>query len=689
MVFFRALVLLSLGLWVTYCPIKAQSVDSVWRYVNLEDVVVTAQYAPTDSRNALYRVQILKKEEIQRQGQYNLADLLSNQLNMQVNPDPILGSGLQMQGIGGQNIQIMIDGVPVIGRLGGNIDLSQINLADIERVEIIEGAMSAQYGSNASGGVINLISKKSQLEGFRVESQNQYETVGIWNNALSLGASLEKLYVGLTGSRAEFQFEDEEALREYETNETADGNTFRTRVNPWNPKLQYGLNGTLAYRFSDSLKATYQYRHFDETLQIYGERRRPQFEPYAFDETFVTKRQDHNLQLEGYLNKTIYLNTSTAFNTFHRRNWMERLEFESGSRRQLNGSQDTTEFTGLLHRTSLSTTKDSRLNGTLGLEYLHETGAGDRIIDSTSNPVNTSQLTNYAIWLGSLYDFGGGLEAAANVRIGYNSRFDHPVVPSAHLKYQPNQNWRLRFSAARGFRAPSLKELYNSFIDVNHFIVGNSSLKPEKSLNFSISVEHDLLSASSHTLTSEVVLFYNSIEDRIVLAEFEPARFNYQNLDRFKTNGINLGLEYRNPSGLKLKGGMAYTRLFNNLSETYDTDTYTGLFELQSELLVPFWTLDFNLTHHYFGRQLRYFENAEGQLAEGFIGAYHLLNASLSRTFWEQRIFLSLGAKNILNTESIPVSGQVGGGAHASSNNSRLIGWGRSFFIKVDLRFVD
>ena len=92
--------------------------DSMLRKIKLDDVVVTAQYAPTSSENAVHQVKVIKAVDIQEQGQNNLAEVLINQLNLKVSNDPILGNGLRIQGIGGENIQVMIDGVPVIGRVG-------------------------------------------------------------------------------------------------------------------------------------------------------------------------------------------------------------------------------------------------------------------------------------------------------------------------------------------------------------------------------------------------------------------------------------------------------------------------------------------------------------------------------------------------------------------------------------------
>ncbi|HMQ59990.1 MAG TPA: TonB-dependent receptor plug domain-containing protein, partial [Flavilitoribacter sp.] len=118
---------LLLAVWIAGIPdVIAQSAgsaaDTVTWSIDLSDIVVTAQYAPTHAGNAVHKIRVIKAEEIHRQGLNNLGEALSRQLNLRVSTDPTLGNGLKIQGIGGENVQIMIDGVPVIGRLDGNID---------------------------------------------------------------------------------------------------------------------------------------------------------------------------------------------------------------------------------------------------------------------------------------------------------------------------------------------------------------------------------------------------------------------------------------------------------------------------------------------------------------------------------------------------------------------------------------
>jgi outer membrane receptor for ferrienterochelin and colicins len=133
----------------------------------------------------VHKSKIIDRVDIDRQAATNLRELLDNQLNMSVKNDNVLGSSISMQGISGQNIKILIDGVPVIGRLNGNIDLSQINLNNIERVEIIEGPLSVDFGTDALAGTINLITNKSQYDKASSSINLYYETVGHYNSDIN------------------------------------------------------------------------------------------------------------------------------------------------------------------------------------------------------------------------------------------------------------------------------------------------------------------------------------------------------------------------------------------------------------------------------------------------------------------------------------------------------------------------
>lgn len=672
-------------------PLLAQedSSDSIQWSVDLEDVVVTAQYAPTSTEKAVHDVTVLKAPDLQRQGFNNLAEVLSQQINLRVDADPILGNGLSMQGIGGENIQVMIDGVPVIGRLGGSIDLSQISLADVARVEIIQGALSAQYGSDAAGGVINIITRRSQLQLWQLEGQSQWESLDINNQQLAVGRRMGKLWVRVSGNWYRAQFAPEDSLRLYENVSLNNGESIRRKKTPWNPKEQIGVSGSARYHFSDSTKLYYRYSYFDEALSIYGEARRPQFQPYAFDENYITRRQDHSLQLESRLTSGWYLQSTTAYNQYDRASATLRRDLTTDTTSLVPGEQDTTLFTALLHRSILSTDRDRSWNVMMGVEALYETAGGDRIIDENSSSPDQVRRANFAAWAGLRLRPASALTLETNLRYGYNSKYRHPLIPSFNLMWTPAKRWVIRTGYAHGFRAPSLKELYFNFIDINHYIVGNTGLEAEHARNATVSAAYKWKLGNSHQLALTGKLFYNKITDRIVLAEYEPLHYNYQNLDRFETHGFQMQLAYKRGAALALSANFAYTRLYNTFVDGFVTERFVPLPEMQNELRyrLPLIRTDLNVQHRFIGRQVRYYQEAGGGLAQGFVGHYHLLHATLSRNFWQERLLLAAGVKNLFDQSTVALSGGSSGEAHSSGNGSQLVGFGRTFFVRMQLNF--
>ena len=136
----------------------------------MQQAVVTAIFESISQ--SFHRINLINKNKIERLAAVNLSDVVKMDASLSLNNDNILGSSLSIQGLSGQNIKILIDNVPVIGRLGGNIDLGHINLSNIERIEIVEGPLSVNYGTDALAGTINLISSKTltQNQSLRLSS---------------------------------------------------------------------------------------------------------------------------------------------------------------------------------------------------------------------------------------------------------------------------------------------------------------------------------------------------------------------------------------------------------------------------------------------------------------------------------------------------------------------------------------
>jgi outer membrane receptor for ferrienterochelin and colicins len=127
---------------------------------DLLEVVITGQLSETLAQDAIHKIRIIGEKELNSGLFLDVASVLSKELNIRVSEDNVLGSSISIQGMSGQNVKILIDDIPVIGRLNGSIDLSQISLSNVERIEIVEGPLSTVYGTDALAGTINIITKE-------------------------------------------------------------------------------------------------------------------------------------------------------------------------------------------------------------------------------------------------------------------------------------------------------------------------------------------------------------------------------------------------------------------------------------------------------------------------------------------------------------------------------------------------
>ncbi len=678
-------ILLSYSLLIGQTPIDS----SLW-LIDLEDVVVTAQYAPTDSRNALHDIQTIKRQHIEARGVNNLEQALQQEAGLRINQDLVLGSSVQLLGLGGQNIKIMIDGVPVIGRQGGNIDLTQINLQNIERVEIVEGPLSVGYGTDALAGVINLITRKSQLKKNRLSLTVQDETRGERNLQINLGRRFGAHWL-LTASAGQDNFE-------------GFGFVDTLRFQEWNPKEQQYGEASLRFQ-KNKHDLRYQFGVFDENVTNLGEVRRPNFKPYAFDDFYQTQRLDHALNYIGQLGENFHAQSVLAYNRFRRYKNSYRNDFETGEELLLDGQQDTSRFSAWQWRSTLASQwKDSPVQFQVGLDLRYDDATGKRIQDSLSGRENFSEIQDYAIFGQLRYQPWTRLMVEGGLRYAYNSRYQAPLVPSVHLKYELDQHWTVRASYGKGFRSPDLKELFFNFIDINHFIIGNPDLEAENSNNFQLSWHYQHENSRGEKVGFKLKGFYNRIQDKITLFEFidteeglRPAidtstfQFAYFNQEIDKNQGVNLRFSYQT-GALNLQTGISMIGYFQPEYESLELDPFTYAIELNGEVsyTVPRSDLRFSIYWRNNDRLINFFPdtNDEGEsivsqrIQEGFM----LTDLTLGIPLWKKRLQLNGGVRNLLDVQTVAVSsGGAAGQGHSTNTGTAVVGLGRSFFLRLQL----
>lgn len=675
-------------------PVLSQQADTTAWSVDLEDVVVTAQYAPTDAKNAVHKVKTIKMAAIRNRGISDLEKLLEHELNIRISQDMILGSSINLQGMSGQNVKVMIDGVPVIGRVGDDIDISQISLHNVERIEIIEGPLSVNYGTNALGGVINIITRKSQIKKFDLNLISSYESTS--EKELNLGMGI-RLHPRLL-LRAEGNYFDFDGFNSLPIEDEA-----YERTHQWNPKQKSNLSGVLRYNFGSDGMLAFRSNLFDEEISNYGVIKRPVFKPYAFDDFYLTRRFDQHLMAESTLWKDYYFKANLAYNQFRREKQVYRLDFEEDLLTEIPAEQDTSVFTSWVFRPVIASKfKKAKLNFQLGADVNFEEGMGSKINDETLDTSGYSSIGDYALFSSLKYRAFAALDIQLGMRMAYNTRFSSPVIPSINIRYRLWNNLVFRASYARGFRAPSLKELFLYFVDSNHYIIGNPNLQPEISDNYQVDFDWALL-PEPYQLNFSLGSFYNDIKSRIDLYDFVevdgelvPAAelgqsttdFTYFNQDRFKSLGLNMGLSFKTET-LKASLGFAPIGRYNLLpEEVVDVDPFSYVMESNADLSysIPKLGLSFHFYIKHNNKLIRYYvdydDDGNAFTNQSEFEGYFLSDFNIVKKFWDKRIQLNLGVKNIFDVKNVNYvnlsSGTLGGGA---TEGQFPVGKGRKWHI--------
>jgi outer membrane receptor for ferrienterochelin and colicins len=653
----------------------AQSKDSSRTNV-IDNVVCTGQFFPTDARRAVNQVRLIDEQTILRRAANNLEELLSSEANLRFSSDLILGSKIQINGIDGENIKVMIDGVPIVGRLNGNVDLSQIPLHNVLRVEIVQGSLSAIYGSNASGGVINIITKKTQAKPLVLGLQSQVESVGIKTAALNIGGQKGKFLVQANANLYDFGGYPVDTLR----------------TSLWNPKNQKAGQAVVKYYLKENQQLTYTYDRMDELISDLGEVKRPKFRPYAFDEYYKTLRSNHALHYEANSEKS-NIQSTLAYNRFFRKVNKYRFDFDRDTQAIVDGEQDTSRINALLWRTIFSKKINQKFSLLTGTELNYENAFSKKIEDNNENRKHFAQILDVSAFVGSKISLlEKQLTLEPILRYAYNSKFNAPLTPAINVLYQANSFWKIRASYARGFRSPSLKELYFNFKDNNHFIVGSTDILAERSHNLSLSPSYSAIYGKMNVIV-EANLFYNHIQNRIILAQFGQLpngqlQYRYANIAEFKTKGAGLSMTINHNERIVLKTSAVYTGYYNTArDENPSLPVYLYSPDLSADFTYTFTGIHliFNVLYRHIGSTPMYNFGKSGTIEEGKLEGWNLLNTSLTKHFFKNKLTFSLGGKNLLDVRNISSQGAIGVG-HSVTAGSQPVSFGRSIFLKAVIR---
>jgi outer membrane receptor for ferrienterochelin and colicins len=482
--------------------------------VQLNTVVVTGTRTPKLLKNSPILTRVITENDIRKVDATNISDLLQSELpgieftysmNQQVS--------LNMQGFGGNSVLFLVDGERLAGETLDNVDYNRLNMNNVGKIEIVKGAASSLYGSNAVGGVVNIISKESK-EPWRVNVNAKYGT----HNEQRYSA-----LISLNGKRVNSATTVQYAsVDSYNFKNEGDYSSFYGGHN-WNFKER------LTYQATDKIKligrAGYYFRERNSGATTHD------------------RYRDFSAGLRGIydISKNDNLEVSYSFDQFDKSDYML---LTSSDVRKYSNVQNSGRAT---YNHTFADKHILTVGGDVMRDYLQsyqftDNGHKSQVTADGFAQLDLNFIKNLNIIAGARYDYFS------------ESNMQH-VSSKLSFMYKLNR-WNLRGSYAGGFRAPTLKEMYMDFDMASIFMIyGNPDLKPESSHNFQLSGEY-----TWRALNFNVGAFCNLVDNRITTVWSQAMKgMLYTNVDRIDIGGIDANFSWRSSWGLGTRLSYIYT----------------------------------------------------------------------------------------------------------------------------------
>lgn len=682
-----------------------QVVIDTTKVTEMDEIVITGQHNLQSIEKSVFEVKVITRADIQQRAANNLADLLNQTLNINITPNTSTGkSGVSLFGLDAQYFKVLIDNVPVINEegVGNNTDLTLINLDDILQIEIVEGAMGVQYGSNAVSGIINIITKKSLSEKTNINVYVQEETVGNeyeWFakgrhiQGLKISHNLNKNTLASIGyTRNDFAgFLGTQQGDVYDQNDGLRGHT-------WLPKEQH--NGKLLLNYSkDKFKAFYKFDYFNETIDEYNRvvdvnenAATDTNDPLALDALYTNNRFLHHLNVDGTIKRKINYNISVSYQEQNKD--IETYTYRIRRDQKLNIQEgEYLSRTAFFSRGTFSNLIDKKtFNLQAGYELTNEKGFGSPLAITISPDENSvkQRLDNYDFFASSEITISDRFSIRPGARVSLTNLFNNQNVFSLSSRYLFKNKIELRTIIGSANRTPSYDELYSYFVDVNHDVQGNPNLNPEKGASVFIHLKKKYILHKKLQLQNKISASYLDVKDRIelIVVEQTPLAFQYNNIDTYKAIGLfsENTLQY---DRFKAQVGISFLGISKILDSNINSnDDFLYNFQMNTSIgySIPDWKTTFSLYFKHIGKQHQFVEktNAHGnqEFLKGTTDAYSWMDATIKKTFFKNKIETTFGIRNLLDITDVNTSA-FSGGAHNGPATSLILGYGRSYFLKI------
>ncbi|MBQ2211052.1 MAG: TonB-dependent receptor [Prevotella sp.] len=559
------------------CLAQTQSAQDVLKMDSIQEVVVTGTGTQHLLKDAPVQTEVISHRQLQQYAGRSIEDILSGLTASFDFNENDMGSHLQMNGLGNSYVLILIDGRRLHGDNGGENDLSLIDPHNIERIEIVKGASSALYGSDAIAGVINIITRKHREQGVMVENTSRVGSYGDirQHNGIALKYGKLSSYTNFQLQHSDgWQNTSEEDPAQTEYHITDSRNKTVNRHTNWQlaEQLNYQLTPQIELYAAGSIYWKRIYRpcghHPGVDVRTYD----LQYNNASISAGGKWKLNDTDvLTLDADWKRHAYryaYTDTTLTDGYVNGRFTNYYPYFPGDK-ELQSDQRLTQVS---LKGIFALPYDQQLSA--GLEYRYDWLEAPMRVKGGKATDNTQALYVQDEWsmLKPLY-------LTAGLRLTRNQGFGTRLTPklSAMLKIG---ELRLRATWSQGYKTPTPKELHYQYIrnmSGVYLYLGNTNLKAQTSNYFGLSAEYTI-----GKLTMTLSPYYNKVDDMIALVtipnsqapgdlivQYDPHRVRqYQNIEDAKTYGVDFTIRYQ---GRFFTAGGSYSYLDTKANQ-YDSE---------------------------------------------------------------------------------------------------------------------
>ena len=648
---------------------------------DLDEVIVTATRTIRQLSSVPLPVTLISKKQIQKTGVIRLDEILNEQTGIITVADESGFNGVQIQGIASDYILILINGVPLVGRSAGNFDLSRLTVGNIKQIEVVKGPSSSLYGSEALGGVINIITENPDDEDIHGNVSYRFASFNTHDANVNMEQKLEKFGYSIFANTLHSDGYD---LRPEVAGQT---------VSPFN---NYTFNGQVFYDFSDGFKLFTSGRYYQQDQEaslVVGDE--------MFEGSSDIKEGNVHVRLDNAIDSKLRFQYEFYYTNY------KASEFLGSPISDAVLSQ--TGFDQKLLRPEVRATYSFKPKSdlTVGVGYNSEN------LDRTffDEKVNFDSQYVYA-----QYDFypWEELNLILGARFDNHSEYQSQFSPKTAINYKLSDAISLKGSVGYGFKAPDFRQLYFDFTNsaVGYTVLGyNVAIEKVRELEAQGQIERLLFDVADleNPLEAESSIGYNLgasyikgkirfnanlfrndfknlIDTRAIARKTNGQNvFSYTNFDEIYTSGLEFDANFKVTENINFSGG--YQLLFakdkqkkvalergeifardpNSLQTVaLNNSDYFGLVNRSRHTAnfkvfydIPKWNFNMNLRVNYRSKYGLFDGNGNGIVDDydtTFVDGYVLTNLALNKTFAD-KYTLQLGANNLLNytdEENIP-----------------------------------